>query len=86
MLGLLAPQQCTHAREQHLEGERLDDVVVGAGLQPQHLVGGRILRCEHEHRQPVVGRAQPPQHLQPVDAGHHDVEDHQVWRTLARQR
>src|SRR5215208_7185885 len=33
-VGLLAPEERPDPRDQHLEGERLDDVVIGAMLQP----------------------------------------------------
>jgi hypothetical protein len=49
VFGLLPAQQRPHPREQHIEGERFDNVVVGACLQAIHLIGRRILGGEHNH-------------------------------------
>ena len=58
------------------ERERLDDVVVGAGLQPRDAVADLVARGEHAHRDVVPGRPQAPQHLHPVQVGHRHVQQH----------
>ena len=70
-------QQRAHAREQLRIRERLDQVVVGAGIETTHPVGRAATGGQHQNGQAAV-RAQLPAHLQPVDAGHHQVEHHQV--------
>jgi len=61
---------------------RLDHIVVGAALQPGHPVGHGVARGQHDDRY-IVGRMDAPGHLQPVEAGQHQVEDHQVGRAVA---
>ena len=80
-----APQQRAQPREQLLERERLDQVVVGAGVEPADAVGHRVARGEDEHRRAVAGGAQPAAHLEPVHVRHQHVE-HQRIRRADRQR
>ena len=75
-----APQQRAHAREQLLERERLDQVVVRAGVEPAHAVGHRVARGEHQHRRAVAGGAQAAADLEPVDVRHQHVEHQRVGR------
>src|SRR5512132_2684697 len=75
----LGPQ----AGQQLLEGERLDQVVVGPGVQAADPVGHAVAGGEHEHRRPAAGLAQPPADLDPVQAGEHDVEHDGVVVPLA---
>jgi D-alanyl-D-alanine carboxypeptidase/D-alanyl-D-alanine-endopeptidase (penicillin-binding protein 4) len=77
-----APQQRPQAREQLLERERLDEVVVGAGVEPAHAIGHGIARGEHEHRRAVAGRTQAPAYLEPVDVRHQHVEHERVGRPV----
>ncbi len=69
-----------HARDQLARGERLDQVVVGADLQP---LDARLLpgaRGQHDHRE--VGRrlvrAQARDQPESVEVRHHDVREHHV--------
>ena len=80
-----APQQRAQPREQLLERERLDQVVVGARVEPAHAVGHRVARGQDEHRRAVAGGAQPAAHLEPVHARHQHVEHQRVGRA-GRQR
>jgi D-alanyl-D-alanine carboxypeptidase/D-alanyl-D-alanine-endopeptidase (penicillin-binding protein 4) len=73
-----ATQQRPQTREQLFERERLDEVVVGAGVEPAHAVGHRVARGQHEDRRAVTGRAQPPAHLEAVDVRHQQVEHERV--------
>ena len=74
-----SPEERPHAREELVEGERLREVVVGAGVQARDAVLDAVPRREHEDRRPPVRRAQAPADLEPVDVGEHHVEqDHVV--------
>ena len=57
--------------------KRLDDVVVGAELQAQHLVVGLALGRQHDDGGVALG-AQFAADLPPVHDRHHDVQQHQV--------
>ena len=71
-----AAQERVEPGDDLLERERLDDVVVGARLQSRHPVADLVARRQDAHREVVSGRAQAPQHLQPVEVGHRHVEQH----------
>ncbi len=69
---------------EHPALDRLDDVVVGAGLQAHHHVDVVTARGEQDDRQ-LVGAADPPAHLETVDPGQHHVQHDQVRPLLAQQ-
>ena len=73
-----APRQRTHARFQFVQVEGLGQVVVGAGVQAQDAVADRAARGEDQHRRRQPGGARLGQHLQPVQAGQAQVEQHHV--------
>src|SRR3712207_8270313 len=52
----------------------LDDVVVGADVEPLDAVRDSVARGEHEHRHAVAGSAQAAADLEAVDAGHRSEE------------
>jgi hypothetical protein len=88
--GVGPPQDRVDARHQLVRRERLDDVVVGAEPQPDDAVGLLAARGQQDDRKArarpaLVERPQPPHHLQPVEAGEHQVEDHEVRPAVARQ-
>ena len=60
--------------------ERLDEVVVGADVQPCDPVGDSVARRQHQDRQPESLVAQPPADREPVHAGQGDIEHHEVGR------
>jgi hypothetical protein len=69
--------QRTQPREQLVEDERLDQVVVGAGVQAGHPVLRRAFAADHQHRCPGPPAAQLAHHVdarhpgdQPVEHGH----------------
>jgi len=64
------------ARGDLLERERLYDVVVGALLEAADAVGHLVASGQHAHRQVVAGGAQAPEHLEAVEVGHRQVEQH----------
>ena len=80
-----AAQQRAQPRAELLERERLDEVVVGAGVEPLHAVRDRVARGEHQHRRAVAGGAQPAADLEPVGLGHQDVEDDRVRRLVGER-
>lgn len=51
---LAAAQQGSQPRQELLEGEGLDQVIVGAGVQAIHAVGYGVARGEHEHGRAVA--------------------------------
>src|SRR5262249_18515625 len=61
-----AAQQGAQAREQLLALERLDEVVVSAGVESRHAVPGPVACREHEDRD-VAGVTQPAADLDPVE-------------------
>src|SRR4051794_38939478 len=73
-----APQQGAYARAQDRQRERLREVVVGARVEPEHLVELGAAGREHEDRQARVLRARAAAHLDPVDVRQADVENHEV--------
>ena len=77
-----AAEQRPDPGQQLLVGEGLDQVVVGAAVEPAHPVGGGVARGQHQDRQ-VAFRPQPPADLQAVDPGEHHVQDRQVGHPLA---
>ena len=80
-----AAQQRVQPRDELLDRERLDEVVVGARLQPGDAVGDLVARGEDADRRVVARRAQPRRDGVPVDAGQDDVEDDRR-RWLRRDR
>src|SRR3954449_9141758 len=75
--GRTAAQQRAQAGQQLLALEGLDEVVVGAGVQPLDARLDRVARGEHEDRHVAVG-AQPAGDLDAVQAGQPEVEQHDV--------
>ncbi len=67
-----------HAREQLAEVERLDQVVVGPGVEAANPVGGRVARGEHQQRCRSVVLARPGDHVNALGAGHAPVNDRDV--------
>ena len=72
------------AREELLDVERLGHVVVGAGVERGDLVGLAVARGQHHDRN-VAERAHPAQHLDAVDVGEPEVEQHDVGPAVGDQ-
>ena len=72
------PQERAHARKQLAQRERLDEVVVGAGVEAGDAVVDPFAGGQHQHRRAVAAVAQAPTDLEPVDVGHRHVEDHDL--------
>ena len=81
---LRATQQRVHARYQLHHAERLRQVIVGARIEPAHLVEFGAFRCEHHNRDVLRRRqtAQLAENLKTVHFGEHDIEQHQIGRLL----
>src|SRR5207244_6143725 len=79
VLAAAAPsQERADAREQLLERERLRHVVVRACVQPRDPVLDLVAGGEHQHRNAAAAQANPLAHLEPIEAGHEDVEHDRV--------
>jgi hypothetical protein len=75
-----APHERPDARAEHLQRDRLHEVVVGARLEH---ADDRLLAAEaghDEHRDGVMRGAQEPQHLEAAAVGHLQVENHRGVR------
>jgi hypothetical protein len=75
LAGRAAAQQRVQARSDLRERERLDHVVVGAGLQAADAVVDLVARGEHADRHFVAGLAQALEHLEAVEVGHAQVQE-----------
>ena len=80
-----AAQQPAQPRDELLDAERLGDVVVAARGQAGDAVLDGVLGGEEQHRHLGALAAHPAQHLEAVEVGQHDVEDHGVRPELARR-
>jgi hypothetical protein len=80
-----APQVRAHARQQLLDRERLDQVVVGAGVEAGHLVVDRVLGRQDDDRR-VARLADAPRDLEAVQHGQHEVEHDEVGVEFAELR
>jgi hypothetical protein len=77
----VAAQQGPHPRLELVEVERLDQVVVGALVQPEDPVAGGVAGGQHQHPGRLAGVVGPdaPDHLDAVEAGQVQVQaDHVV--------
>ena len=72
------PGQNTDPGHQFLQGKRLDQIVIGAGIKAAHPVLDRIARCQKQDRGLFSGSAQAGQDFEPVGTGHHDVQNSQI--------
>ena len=79
-----AAQQRAQAREQLLALERLDEVVVGAGIEALDARVDRVARGQHQDRHVAAVLAQQPRDVDAVELGQAEVEDDEVGRELAR--
>jgi hypothetical protein len=75
----VAPQYGFHARQELSQAERLGDVILGAELEPHHLVHLGATGAEHDDRHGGLLGAQVPHHLETVHPGQHHVQNHEVY-------
>src|SRR5687767_4229188 len=83
-VGLAAPQQRRNPGAQLANAERLGHVVVGAGLEAQHLLGFLRARRQHQDRRAYPAAPQLAADLEAVFARQHDVQQDRVERLGAR--
>src|SRR5665213_1781037 len=76
--GLAAAQKGAHAGEQFNEGERLGEVVVGAGFETFDPIVELSARAQDQDRRPGTTPANPFEHFQPVHVGKHQIENDEV--------
>ena len=81
-----AAQQGPQARLQLADIERLDEVVVGARVEPVDAVRDRVARGQHQDRDAIARPAQLAADLEPVDARHADIEHERIGHERAGLR
>jgi hypothetical protein len=74
----VAAQQRAQPRLQLADVVRLDQVVVGAGVEPRDAIGDVDPSGQHQHRRAVALLPHRPHDADPVEVRHRDVEDHDV--------
>ena len=84
--GACAAEERAQARDELLVRERLDQVVVGACLEPDHPVAHRVSGREHQNGQLVTLGAKLLADLHAVATGHHHVEHDSVKDPCAQMR
>ena len=77
-----APAEGADAGEELLEGERLREVVVGAGVESAHAVVDAVERGKQQDGGVDAAAAEGLAHLHAVDLGQHHVEDDDVVRAF----
>ena len=65
-LAVRAAHQRAQARGQLVQVDGLDDVVVGADIEPANAVGHRVASGQHQHRQADAGAANGGEHVHAV--------------------
>jgi D-alanyl-D-alanine carboxypeptidase/D-alanyl-D-alanine-endopeptidase (penicillin-binding protein 4) len=85
-LAAVAADQGAHARFQFADLERLDQVIVGAGVEADQLVLQRVAGGQHQHRGGALGvLAQLAAKIQTIHAGQHQVQHDHVVAVLGGQ-
>ena len=79
-------QQGVNTRGELVEGERLDDVVVGAGLQPGDPIADLIASRQDQDRSIDVEPAQASAQLDTRHSRQADVDDHHVGAATGNDR
>ena len=80
-----APQERTDARRELGQLERLDHVVVGAGVEPGDAIGDGVARGDDQHRTRVAAPAHAAQHVETFLARQPEVEQHEVVHVLGER-
>jgi ketosteroid isomerase-like protein len=77
-----------NAGAQFLGVDRFDHVVVGAGVEPGDEIGATGAPGEQQHVNARELRCptNPSANLDAVEAGHHPIENREVWRGTGRQQ
>src|SRR5689334_7046907 len=74
--GLGPASERSQPRGQLLVGERLDEVVVGAGIEARDAVVDRVPGGQHQDRQVALAPTNAARHVEAGDVRQPDVEDH----------
>ena len=64
--------------QQFLERERLDQVIVGAGIQRLDAVADPVARGQHQHPRTRAARRQRAQHAEAVQPRQAEIEHHEI--------
>ena len=80
MTGAGPTQQRADARAQLLDGERLDEVVVGACVEPLDPVVDRVPRSDDQNGDGIASVAERAADVEAADLGHQEIEDDRVGR------
>src|SRR5436309_2832690 len=82
---IAATPERSDSREQLVEGERLHEVVVGAGVEPVDAIAHGRARREHQDRDLIARGAETPADLDAVESGQTKIEDDRVVRVAHRE-
>jgi hypothetical protein len=84
LVDLIASQHRVDARQELAEGIGLGHIVVRPDLQPDHGVDLRAFGCNHDDRHAAL-LADAPAQFDPVDAGQHEIKQHQIYAAAREQ-
>src|SRR5437667_188534 len=82
---IAATAQRSDAREELVEGERLYEIVVGAGVESFDAIADGRARGQHEDRDLIAGGPQAAADLDTVETGQTEIEDDGVVRVRHRE-
>ncbi len=87
-LAAIAADQRAHARFEFADFERLDQIIVRAGIQAGEFVVERVARGEHQHGRGFLHfAAQPAADFEAIHTGQHEIEnDHVVAVRLGQMQ
>ncbi len=74
LIGLLAAQQGTQARQQFTHGKGLHQVIISAAVQPLDAIINAITRCQQQKRRMNAAAAQVATDLQSIFDGQQNVQ------------
>jgi len=72
-----SPEQSAHPRQELLVGERLDQVIVGTGVETFHALLCAAQRRQQQDRH-LSSRSKAPAHRDAIKAGKHHVQHDEV--------
>src|SRR5262249_14130099 len=78
-----SPQERVDTRQDFQDAERLRDIIVGPEPKAQYFVGLFAAGSENQHGSVETVIPNPAEDAVAVQAGNHEIEDDQRWRTLA---
>ena len=75
---MAAPDECAHAGEQLVEGERLDEIIVGSSIQTDDALMNAVTSRDHENRNVDLFVSEPRQYLQTAEIWKPQIQKHEV--------